>query len=252
MKIISCNVNGIRSAYKKGLIDFVKKEDPDIFCLQEIKAKKEDLNDELLNISGYSLFINSADKKGHSGVAIYTKVKPNFINKKLDLERFDSEGRLLELEFFDFTIFNLYIPHGGRQKENLDYKLQVYQKLINRIKNLTTKNIILIGDFNIAHTEIDLARPKQNKNNIMFTLEERSQINKLIDLGFVDSFRCKNKETDNYTWWPYAFNARVRNMGWRIDYIFTSNGLLEKINKTNIYSEIIMSDHCPIGLNLKI
>ena len=252
MKIISCNVNGIRSAYKKGLVDFIKKENPDIFCLQEIKANKDDLCDDLLNISGYKLFLNSADKKGHSGVAIYTKIGPNSINIKLDLNRFDSEGRLLELEFADFTVFNLYIPHGGRQKENLEYKLCVYKKLFDRIKKLKTKNIILIGDFNIAHTEIDLARPKQNKNNIMFTVTERDQINRLVKLGFTDSFRCNDRTAGNYTWWPYAFNAKARNMGWRIDYAFVSDELSKKINCTNIYSEIVLSDHCPIGLSFKI
>ena len=252
MKMISCNVNGIRSAYNKGLIDFIAKENPDILCLQEVKACRDDLCEELLNISGYYLHINSAVKKGYSGVAVYSKHKPISVNFGLGLERFDSEGRCLELEYDDFVLLNLYMPHGGRQKENLEYKLDVYNKLFERTKILKTKNIILMGDFNIAHNEIDLSRPKQNKNNIMFSAIEREQLDNLVTLGFVDSFRSFYKETGNYTWWPYAFNAKERNMGWRIDYGFISDNLAIKITDVNIYPDANLSDHCPIGLNLVI
>jgi len=248
MKVISCNVNGIRSAFKKGLVTFISKERPDIICLQEIKAKKEDLPLKLLNLEGYYSFFNPAEKKGYSGVAVYTKESPVLVKTKLGLKRFDKEGRLLRLEYPSFTLLNLYLPHGGRQKENLDYKLEVYSLLIEKIKKLKSKNFILIGDFNIAHNEIDLARPKENRNNIMFTSEERGQIDKLLGLGFLDSFRQLNDKAECYTWWPYAFRAKERNLGWRIDYAFISDKLANGIKNAMIYSKASFSDHCPIGL----
>ena len=252
MKIISCNVNGIRSAYKKGLLDFINKEKPDILCLQEVKANQGDIPNDLLNISGYSLFLNPARKKGYSGVAIFSKETPISVNSKLDLKRFDDEGRILELELSKFILLNLYFPHGGRQKQNLGYKLEVYEKIFKKIQETKNKKIILIGDFNIAHREIDLSRPKENRNNIMFTVEERQQIDKLINLGFIDSYRLLNNEPDNYSWWPYAFHAKQRNMGWRIDYAFIPKILSGNILNVNIYSECNFSDHCPIGLEMKL
>jgi exodeoxyribonuclease III len=250
MKIISCNVNGIRAAYKKGLLDFITKENPDILCFQEIKARKEDFPRSILKLNGYNLFLNSAEKKGYSGVAVFTKEKPISVKKSFSFKRFDKEGRLLELNFPKFNLFNLYLPHGGREKENLGYKMETYQKVFRRIIKLKNKNIILIGDFNIAHAEIDLARPKENKDNIMFTPEEREQIEKLLSLGFVDSFRQFNHKSGNYTWFPYAFRAKERNLGWRIDYAFVSNKFSRKIKKVTIYSKANFSDHCPIGLEL--
>ena len=250
MKIISCNVNGIRSAGRKGLLDFIAAENPDILCLQEVKACREDLPEELLDINGYNLYLNTATKKGYSGVAVYSRIKPISVNDKLGLERFDGEGRCLELQYAGFTLVNLYMPHGGRQKENLDYKLDSYGVVFKKIKNLGDKNVILIGDFNIAHNEIDLARPKQNMNNIMFSAVERQQIDKLVSMGFVDSFRQFNNQGGNYTWWPYAFNAKERNMGWRIDYGFVSGAMADKITGASIYPECGFSDHCPVGLEI--
>lgn len=248
MKIISCNVNGIRSACRKGLLDFINKEKPDILCFQETKAVKEDLPKELINPKGYYSFFNLAEKKGYSGVSVYTKEKPISIGTKLGIERFDREGRILELEYHGFRLLNIYFPHGGRQKENLSYKLDVYKKILERVKRLGKKEAILIGDFNIAHTNIDLARPKQNRNNIMFTPEERKQLDDLVGLGFVDTFRLFNNKTGNFTWWPYAFDARERNLGWRIDYCFVSRKVSKKLDKAIIYSTLCFSDHCPIGL----
>ena len=250
MKIISWNVNGIRSAYKKGLLDFINKEMPDIVCLQEIKARKEDLHQELLGVKNYHSFFNPAEKKGYSGVAVFTKVKPISVNAKLNLQRFDKEGRLLELEYSNFILLNLYLPHGGRQKENLDYKLEAYRKLLRKIKGTKNKSIVLIGDFNVAHNENDLARPEQNKDNIMFTLKERAQIDAILKFGFIDCFRSFNSKSGYYTWWPYAFKARERNLGWRIDYGFVSKDVFKMLDKALIYSNIFCSDHCPIGLVL--
>jgi exodeoxyribonuclease-3 len=167
------------------------------------------------------------------------------------VDRFDNEGRMLELDYGDFTVLCLYLPHGGRQKENLEYKLEVYKKLLDKITSLNNKNVILIGDFNVAHLEIDLARPKQNMKNIMFTPEERSQIDKIINLGFVDSFRKFNDNPGNYTWWPYAFNAKRRNMGWRIDYGFVSEKMANNLVSAKIYTGCGFSDHCPIGMKFK-
>jgi exodeoxyribonuclease-3 len=250
MKIISCNVNGIRAAAKKGLAEFIAAEQPNILCLQEIKANKTDFPAALVEIDGYELYVNSASKKGYSGVAIYTKSKPIAVNNRLDVDKFDSEGRMLELDYDNFVILCLYLPHGGRQKENLEYKLEVYKKLFEKLDSMNNKNVILIGDFNIAHLEIDLARPRQNMKNIMFTPEERAQIDKIINLGFVDSFRKFSDAPGNYTWWPYAFDAKQRNMGWRIDYGFVSKKMAGDLIGAKIYPECNFSDHCPIELEL--
>lgn len=233
-------------------MDFIAKEKPNIFCLQEVKAQENDLPKSLAEIEGYYLYLNSAEKKGYSGVAVFSKEKPILVKTKLGLERFDKEGRYLELEYFGFTLFNLYLPHGGRHKENLDYKLEAYRKIGEKVRKLKNKNIILIGDFNVAHEEVDLARPKENKNNIMFTAEERKQIDNLLNLGLVDTFRCFDKNSGNYTWWPYAFHAKERNLGWRIDYAFVSKNLVEKVSMANIYTEVNFSDHCPIGVEVEV
>lgn len=248
MKIISCNVNGVRAASKKGLLTFIAKENPDIACFQEIKANKKQLNPQLIKPRGYYSYFNSADKKGYSGVLVYSKTKPVSVKRELGMKIFDSEGRMLGLKYKNFTLINLYLPHGGRKKEKLGYKLNVYKKLLRKLKNDCNKNLILVGDFNIAHTEIDLARPKENKNNIMFTPKERGQIDKIISIGFVDCFRQFNHKSGNYTWWSYAFKAKKRNIGWRIDYSFAVKNLSKNIKNVMIYSKANLSDHCPIGL----
>jgi len=282
MKILSWNVNGLRAAYKRNFLKWLKSVDADFICLQEIKAQKEKLPDELLNIDKYHAFFNFAQKPGYSGVAIYAKQKPAKTEYKLGLKRFDQEGRIIALTYPGFSLINVYLPHGGRGKENLVYKLEVYKFLINYLKKLKAepkfyslssskgkilasnpstrsadglaqginRPVIIIGDFNIAHTALDLARPKQNQNNIMFTLEERAQIDALVELGFTDIFRMFHKGGENYTWWPYFANARARNLGWRIDYCFTSKSLAPKVKKAFILSDVFGSDHCPIGVEI--
>jgi len=220
MKILSWNVNGLRANYKKGFLDWFKAEKPDFCCLQETRVKQEELNKELF-VKDYEFYINSAVKPGYSGTGIYTRIKPKEVIREIGLTRFDKEARILRVDLDDFILINLYIPHGGRQKENLGYKLQVYNSLISYLKELEGK-VIVLGDFNIAHKEIDLARPKDNMNNIMFTTEERKQIDRILDLGFKDTFREFCGEGGQYTWWPYFNNARERNIGWRIDYCFTN------------------------------
>lgn len=250
MQIISWNVNGLRAVHKKNFLELFNQQKADFFCLQEIKAAPEQLPEELKSIDSYFSYFNPAQKKGYSGVAVYCKEKPLSVNTKLGLDRFDQEGRFLQLEFTDFILINIYLPHGGREKENLSYKLECYQQLLNHLSQIS-KPLVLIGDFNIAHQEIDLERPKDNKNNIMFTLEEREKIDQLLALGFKDTFRLFNQSNGNYTWWPYRLNARARNLGWRLDYAFASQQLLEKIKSASILRKVLGSDHCPISLVLE-
>lgn len=256
MKIVSWNVNGIRSACRKGFVDWLGKADADIVCLQELKAQKEDIapifDSDFLSQSGYKIYSNHAEKRGYSGVAVFTKEKPLAVKEILGIKRFDHEGRILELEYPKFTLFALYIPHGGRYKENLPYKLEVYSALKKRLKELKDKKIIIAGDFNIAHEDIDLARPKDNRNNVMFTESERAEIDDLISLGFIDSFRKFNKENGNYTWWPYRNGLREKNIGWRIDYIFSSGNLEPKLKDAFILKNDMRSDHCPVGAEFEI
>ncbi len=251
MKILSWNVNGLRAVYKKGFLDWLKKSRAKIICLQEIKAQPEQLPFDLTRPKNYYSYFNSAKRKGYSGVAVYTQEKPQKIEFNLDFKRFDQEGRFLKLDFPNFSLINLYLPHGGRKKENYEYKLEVYERLIKYLKGNRNKKIILIGDFNIAHQEIDLARPKDNVKNTMFTPRERKQIERLIKFGFIDSFRKFNQEGGNYTWWPYFREARERNLGWRIDYAFVSKALVAKLKDAFILPEIKGSDHCPIGVEVK-
>jgi len=250
MKIISWNVNGIRANLRKNFLEFVNEQKPDILCLQEIKADESKFPEEA-KVEGYNLYLNPAKKKGYSGVAVYSREKPLKIEDMTGFERFDEEGRILILEFEKFALMNLYIPHGGRLKENLPYKLEFYGFFLEFIqKRFAGKKVVLIGDFNIAREEIDLARPKQNKNNIMFTPEEREMLAKLTELGFIDTFRKLNPDKIQYTWWPYFANARERNLGWRIDYVFVSENILPKVKRAFILDKVLGSDHCPVGLEV--
>jgi len=246
MRIISWNINGIRAVYKKGFLDWFYKENADIVCLQEIKAKEEQVPVNLQKINGYFSYFNPAVRPGYSGTAVFTKQKPISVEQGIGLDRFDEEGRVLKLKFPKFTLLNFYIPHGGRDKKNMKYKLDSYEYLFKYLKK--GEKLILVGDFNIAHKEIDLARPKENKKNTGFTSEEREKIDKLIGIGFIDSFREFNKKGDNYTWWSHFANARARNLGWRIDYCFVSKNLKSKLKKSFILPKVMGSDHCPIAI----
>lgn len=250
MKIVSWNVNGIRSIIKAGFHDWLRTENPDIICLQEIKADEVSLTEEVTQIDGYYAYFNSGLKKGHSGVAIYSKAKPVSIEKKLGIPRFDDEGRCLKLAFEDFVLLNFYIPNGGRLKEEIPYKLDVYKRLFPILEKMSGQETILAGDFNIAHTELDLYYPKQNENNTMFTPEERKQISALINLGYIDTFRNKYPEKKAYTWWSYAYNSRQNDIGWRIDYVFVSKSLEKFLDDAFTQREVVGSDHGPYGVNL--
>lgn len=251
MKIISWNVNGIRSIFKKTFQEWLKEADPDIVCLQEIKADYTELGQEYTQIEGYYAYFSSSHlRKGHSGVAVYTKIKPLKIETKLGIERFDDEGRCLKLTFKDFILYNLYIPNGRRNKEEIPYKLEVYKKLFPILKSEANKETIVLGDFNIAHTEIDLYYPKQNLNNTMFTPEERKQIDILLEIGYIDTFRKVHPDKKGYSWWPYMGELRANNIGWRIDYIFVSKRLEPLIKDASTHREVLGSDHGPVELIL--
>jgi len=247
MKIISWNINGLRAAYKRNFLGWLENVSADIVCLQEIKTPPE-LLPPLFNPSGFKSFFNPAVRREYGGVAVFAKKEPLRIEQKLGFERFDQEGRMLKLRYQDFTLINFYLPHGGRQKENISYKLDVYRCLLSHLNKIKNEKVILAGDFNIAHGEIDLARPKKNQKNIMFTPEERRQLHDIIGLGFTDTFRMFYKEGGHYTWWPYFANARQRNLGWRIDYFFTSDKLTKSLKDAFILTEVLGSDHCPIGV----
>lgn len=245
MKIATWNMNGYRSAEKiNALENLVSNNDPDIICLQEIK-----MNDKLYDELNYNTYYNFAFKKGYSGSVVMTKIKPLNVVYDIGLERFDREGRFLLLEFEDFVLINIYIPHGGRNKENHPYKFEALDNLIKLIKGIN-KNLIICGDFNIAHTELDLKNYKTNYNNNMFSFPERAKIDEILSLGLVDSFRVIEKDGDIYSAWPNAYNARERNMGWRIDYIFVSEVLKDKIKSVKYLKEQLGSDHAPCVLCL--
>lgn len=251
MKIYSWNVNGIRSVFRTTFRDWLRSTDPDIVCLQETKADYTELSEEYTQIDGYYAYFNSSFlRKGHSGVAVYTKIKPLSVETKLGIERFDDEGRCLKLTFKDFVLYNFYIPNGGRDKHDIPYKLEVYKKLFSIFRNEAEKEAILLGDFNIGHREIDVYNAKQNVNNTMFTPEERKQLDTLLSLGYVDSFRNKYPEKKAYSWWPYMGELRENDIGWRIDYIYVSKKLEPLILDASTHREVLGSDHGAIGLIL--
>ena len=250
MKIISWNVNGIRAVMKKGFPDFVKKYDPDILCLQETKAHPDQV-DELLNDYEHH-FWNSADKKGYSGTAIFSKIKPLNVSYGGGIDVGDTEGRIVTAEFDEFFLVNVYTPNSKRGLARLDYRQEWDKLFFNYLKELEkSKPVITCGDLNVAHTEIDLARPKNNTKNAGFTPQERSGFQKYLDNGFLDTFRIFNQDPENYTWWSYMFNARAKNLGWRIDYFLTSEKLKKNIISAEILKDVMGSDHCPVTLNLK-
>jgi len=254
MRLLSWNVNGIRAADKKGLYDWFKENQPDILCLQEIKAMKEQLPPHLKNTPDYNIFINSAERKGYSGVATYTKIKPINIKNGFGIKKFDSEGRILITEFQDFVLFNIYFPNGKKNQERLDYKLDFYDTFLAYADNLKAegKNIVICGDFNTAHKEIDLARPKENEKRSGFLPVERAWIDTFIDHGYIDTFRHFNKKPDQYSWWDMKTRARERNVGWRIDYFFVNKEFISKLKKAFIMQDVLGSDHCPVGIEIEL
>ncbi len=254
IRIISWNVNGIRAVHKKGFLDWFNEEKPDILCIQETKARREQLPKALLETDGYYNYFASAEKKGYSGVALYTNREPDDIKCGFGIEKFDNEGRTQIADFGDFVLFNIYFPNGKASAERLDYKMEFYDAFLEYANTLKSrgKKIIVCGDVNTAHKEIDLARPKENEKISGFLPEERAWIDKLLDSGYVDTFRMFNTEPDNYTWWSLRTRARERNVGWRLDYFFVSENAKDNIKDSFILSDVMGSDHCPIGIDLEI
>jgi len=249
MKLLSWNVNGIRAAIKKGFLTFVEEEKPDILCLQETKATQDQVN---LEIEGYHQFWNSAEKKGYSGTAIFTKIKPDNVLNGLNIEEHDKEGRVITVVYPDFYLVTIYVPNSKRDLSRLDYRQKWDRDLLAYLQGLEkTKPVIFCGDLNVAHKEIDLARPVPNRGNAGFTQQERRGLMRFLEHGFVDTFRHFNQRPHHYTWWSYMHNARKKNLGWRIDYFCVSKSLIDRVENAFILPNVHGSDHCPVGIVLK-
>ena len=249
MKLISWNVNGIRACVKKGFLDYFNEVDADIFCIQETKLQEGQID---LDLEGYYQYWNYAIKKGYSGTAIFTKVKPLSVTNGIDIEEHDQEGRVITLEFEDFYLVNVYTPNSQRGLARLDYRQKWEDDFRDYLKKLEdTKPVVLCGDLNVAHKEIDLKNPKTNRKNAGFSDEEREKLTILLDSGFIDTFRYfyPDKE-DAYTWWSYMAKSRERNVGWRIDYFIVSEVLKERLKDAEIHHDIMGSDHCPVVLEI--
>lgn len=250
MKIVSWNVAGFRACLKKGFQDFFNEVDADIFCLQEVKATKEQYDFQPEN---YFEYLNSAERKGYSGTLIYSKIEPLSVIYGIGIDKFDIEGRSITLEFPDFYLVNLYVPNVKRTLERMDERMEWEEAVRNYLKKLDKKKpVIICGDFNVAHTEMDIKNAKQNIGNAGFTDEEREKFSELLASGFIDTYRYYHPDTkDKYTWWSYMKNVRERNIGWRIDYFLVSSRFISRISNTMIYDDIYGSDHCPIGIEVK-
>lgn len=251
MKIISWNVNGIRACVKKGFVSFLVKEKPDIVCLQEIKISDEARLKENFDFKNYEEAWFPAQRPGYSGTAVLSRQVIK-IKNGLGQEKFDSEGRIQTVELKNFFLINIYFPNANHELSRLDYKLEFNQEVLKYLKKISAKKpIIVTGDFNVAHQEIDLARPKDNEGNAGFTKEERAWVDELAEIGLVDTFRCLHPNSREYSWWSYRLRARDRDIGWRIDYFWVSKKLVPKIKRAWILGDVYGSDHTPIGLELK-
>jgi exodeoxyribonuclease III len=250
-KLISWNVNGLRACVKKGFVEYFKEVDADIFCIQESKLQEGQID---LDLGGYKAYWNYAEKKGYSGTAVFTKEEPINVKLGLGIEEHDNEGRVITLEYKDFYLVNVYTPNSKQGLERLDYRMvwedvfRVYLKDLEK-----NKPVIVCGDLNVAHNEIDLKNPKSNRKNAGFTDEERSKIGELLDTGFIDSFRYFYPDKEEaYSWWSYRFNARENNAGWRIDYFLVSRSLKDKLKDGEIHMGVTGSDHCPVELKIEL
>ena len=254
MKLISWNVNGIRASVKKGFLDYLEKEQPDILCIQETKAHKEQLTSEILSDHGYYTYWHSGEKKGYSGVATFCKQEPLYCQEGLGINKYDIEGRVLITEHENFLLYNIYFPNGQKDETRLKYKLDFYDDLLPIINEQVESgnNVVVTGDWNTAHNPIDLARPKENINTSGFMPIERDKIDLFVSDGWVDTFRLFHEEGQRYSWWTYRFGARERNVGWRIDYFFVNQGMVDFCLDADIHQYIYGSDHCPVSLILDI
>lgn len=253
MRIVSWNVNGIRAVVKKGFWDWFNLDRPDILCLQETKAQPDQLDAELLQPPGYQAIYHSAERKGYSGVTTWTRQKPLSVTSDILQEEFVREGRIILTEFDSFYLYNIYFPNGQKDQDRLDYKLRFYGALQEHFREREQeKPVVIVGDYNTAHTEIDLARPKANEKTSGFMPEERVWIDRYLDSGLYDPFRAEHPGVKGYyTWWSFRANARVNNVGWRIDYFLASERLEDRIESARIHPDVMGSDHCPISLVIR-
>lgn len=253
MKITTWNVNGYRAILRKEALEWLPEVDPDVLCIQETKLQIDQITEKEAKIDGYQSVWHSAERKGYSGVATFFKEPPASIEKGIGIEEFDAEGRVIRFDYDDFILYNIYFPNGGQENKRVPFKLDFYEKILEICDRLHDegKQIIITGDFNTAHNEIDLANPKSNEKNTGFLPEERVWIDKYLEHGFVDAFRELHPEEEVYTWWTYRFNSRERNVGWRLDYFLVSEALMDRVDDVVVHGDIMGSDHCPVSLILK-
>ncbi len=250
--IVSWNVNGIRAAAKKGFLPWLAKTNPDVLCLQETKAHIEQLSDDILHPAGYETFWSSANRKGYSGTAVFTKIQPHTSVTNFEQDWLDEEGRVNMIHFEDFILFNVYFPNGGQGPERLKYKLDFYDKFMKYIESYRKKghHIVVCGDYNTAHHEIDLARPKENIKHSGFMPIEREKLDALQKLGYVDTYRHFYPEKVAYSWWDQKSRARDRNVGWRIDSFWVNQEFTKNVKDAFIWPDVMGSDHCPVGIKI--
>lgn len=253
MKITTWNVNGYRAILRKNALEWIPDVDPDVLCLQETKLQIDQITEDEAVIDSFESVWNSAERKGYSGVASFYKLQPLEVEKGIGIEKFDVEGRVIRSKFKDFYLYNIYFPNGGQGNDRVPYKLEFYDELLKICDDLHSNDqkIIITGDFNTAHNEIDLANPKSNEKNTGFLPEERVWIDKYLEHQFVDAYRVLYPERVQYTWWTYRFNARSNNVGWRLDYFLVSESMMDKVEDVVIHTDIMGSDHCPVSLILK-
>ena len=252
--LLSWNVNGIRAAFRKGFDQWLSKAQPDVLCLQETKARPEQIDQELAQVSGYHHHFVAGAKPGYSGVALFSKIEPEKLSDSFGAKRFDEEGRIIRADFGDFLLFNIYFPNGKASPERLQYKMDFYEAFLLQMVKLLKKGekVVICGDVNTAHREIDLARPKENAAVSGFLPQEREWLDRLLAAGFVDTLRLHHPEAGQYSWWDLKSGARARNVGWRIDYFFVSDSLKRNVKDAFIQSEVQGSDHCPVGITLAV
>ena len=252
MRLISWNVNGIRAAHKKGFLEWFESEHPDVLCLQETKAHESQLPTALKDVEGYHVWFSQPERKGYSGVALYSRQEPRSVSFGLGVERFDSEGRTVVADYDDFVLLGIYFPNGKRSADRLRYKMEFYDSFLEYVDDLRRKgrNVVVCGDVNTAHKEIDLARPKENEKISGFLPQERAWMDTFLDHGYVDTFRQFNQEPGNYSWWDTMTRARERNVGWRIDYFFADADLAPNLTNAFILPDVMGSDHCPVGIEI--
>ncbi len=254
MRIYSWNVNGLRAVARKGFLDWMQEEKPDVIGLQEIRIQEHQLDDKLKNIDSYYSYFNSGEEKGYSGVALYTKEEPQNVGYGLGIKKFDREGRILTAEYPGFILLNIYFPNGKSSKKRLNFKLEFYDAVLDYCEKIREngKEVLVFGDYNTAHHEIDLKNPAANKDISGFLPVEREWLDKLEEHGYIDTYRYFYPEKETYSWWSYRTRARERDAGWRIDYHFISEGLEDKLKNADILTDVMGSDHCPITVKLDV